>query len=136
MWLWSPIQKGLRFRVRINTTIAVSNRGSARMKSGIRIGNFRAESGGFAVSVAGETDVTQGAVSVAVPDNAVSLSDALALYDAAAAILEAVKEQYDALTEHEKSLVDEALKDGLVPPGMYRRYIVEDGTPVPWNDEL
>lgn len=31
----------------------------------------------------------------------------------AAAILEAVKEQYDALTEHEKSLVDEALKDKL-----------------------
>lgn len=57
--------------------------------SGIGIGNFRAETGGFAVSVAGETDVTQGVVSVSVPDNAVSLSDALALYDAAAAVLEA-----------------------------------------------
>ena len=32
--------------------------------------------------------------------------------------------------------LDGALMDGLVPPGAYRRYRVEDGVPVPWNDEL
>ena len=33
-------------------------------------------------------------------------------------------------------VLDGALKDGLVPPGAYRRYQVVDGTPVPWNDKL
>ena len=32
--------------------------------------------------------------------------------------------------------LDGALRDGLVPPGTYRRYRVEDGVPVLWNDEL
>lgn len=32
-------------------------------------------------------------------------------------------------------VLDGALKDGLVPPGAYRRYQVVDGTPVPWNDD-
>ena len=31
--------------------------------------------------------------------------------------------------------LDGALKDGLVPPGAYRRYRVEDGVPVLWNDD-
>ena len=43
MWLWSPIQNGLWLRVRISTTIAVSNSGSARMNSGIRIGKRDSE---------------------------------------------------------------------------------------------
>ena len=28
-----------------------------------------------------------------------------------------------------------ALEDGLVPPDAYRRYRVEDGTPVLWNED-
>lgn len=32
--------------------------------------------------------------------------------------------------------LEKALQDGLVPPGAYRRYRVEDGMPVLWNDEL
>lgn len=31
--------------------------------------------------------------------------------------------------------LDEALQDGLVPPGVYRRYQVEDGVAALWNDE-
>lgn len=30
--------------------------------------------------------------------------------------------------------LEKALQDGLVPPGAYRRYRVEDGMPVLWND--
>lgn len=29
-----------------------------------------------------------------------------------------------------------ALGEGLIPPGEYRRYRVEDGTPVLWNDNM
>lgn len=29
-----------------------------------------------------------------------------------------------------------ALEEGLIPPGEYRRYRVEDGTPVLWNDNM
>lgn len=31
--------------------------------------------------------------------------------------------------------LDKALQDGLVPPGTYRRYRVEDGVAALWNDE-
>ena len=31
--------------------------------------------------------------------------------------------------------LDKALQDGLVPPGAYRRYRVEDGVAALWNDE-
>ena len=32
--------------------------------------------------------------------------------------------------------LDRALEDGLVPPGVFRRYRVEGGLPVPWNIEI
>ena len=40
------------------------------------------------------------------------------------------------IEDRDSPALDGALKDGLVPPGAYRRYRVEDGTPVLWNDEL
>ena len=39
------------------------------------------------------------------------------------------------IEDRDGQALDGALKDGLVPPGAYRRYRVEDGVPVLWNDD-